>query len=61
MGTSHEDLYTFKITSCSVPLRMRNISEQFAEKIKTYLILNTFFFENLGKYMVEPDRPQMTI
>jgi hypothetical protein len=49
-------------------LRMRNVSDKFAEKIKTHILRsNTFFPENRAVYevmwknMVEPDRPQMTI
>jgi hypothetical protein len=69
-GTLKEDQYnlTFFIISHSVLLRMRNVSEKVAEKIKTHVLCPvTFFFENLAiyeimwKHFVMPDRPQMTM
>jgi len=36
-GTLHEGRYTFLIISRSFLLRMRNVSDSFAEKIKTYI------------------------
>jgi len=33
-----EDLYTCLIISSSVPLRMRNVSDKLAEKIKTHIL-----------------------
>jgi hypothetical protein len=46
---------------------MRNVSDKFAQKIKTYLRSVNFFFENravcevMWKNMVQPDRPRMTV
>jgi hypothetical protein len=47
---------------------MRNVSDEVVEKIKTHIfVLLNFFPENraiyeiMWKYIVEPDRPQMTI
>ena len=57
------------VISCSVLLRMRNVSEKFAEKIKTHILSsitfffleNVPFFEMMWKNTVERGRPQMTI
>ena len=50
-------------------LKMRNVSGKFVEKIKAHFMFNNFFPECPGlyeiiwkkKYIVELDRPQMTI
>jgi hypothetical protein len=54
--------------SCSVLLRMRNISDKFRSRNQnTHIMFNNFFFENrvvhviVWKYTVEPGRPQMTV
>jgi hypothetical protein len=39
-----EDQYTFMIKSRLIILKMRNVSENFVEKIKTYFTLRNFFF-----------------
>jgi HKD family nuclease len=69
MGTLHEDRYTIFITSRSVLLRMRNVSEIVVEKIKTHILCSiTFFFsENCAFYEImwknsaQLGRPQTTI
>jgi hypothetical protein len=68
MSTLLQDQYTFLIISCSVLLRMRNVSEKFVEKIKTLILYPiSFFFENRAVYgviwknIVERGRPKMTI
>jgi hypothetical protein len=46
-GNLYEDLYTFFITSCSVLLRMKNVSDSnFTENQSTYFTFNIFFIEN---------------
>jgi len=45
---------------------MRNVSDKFANKIKSYILCSVLFFnlavyELLRKNIVEPSRPQMTI
>ena len=53
------------IISCLVLLRMRNISDKFAEKVKTHFMFNNLFnsklYEIKWKNIVETDRPRMTI
>jgi hypothetical protein len=45
MGTLHEDLYTFVI-SCSVLLRMRNVSDESCrENQNTHFLFNNFFLK----------------
>jgi len=67
MGSFHENLYTFVIVSRRILLRMRNVSDKVAEKIKTNILtLVTFsrkscFCEITWKNMVQPERSQMTI
>jgi hypothetical protein len=57
---------TFFITSRSVFLRMRNVSDV-VEKIKTHASYSITFFENHAVYMinwknnVQPGRPQITV
>jgi hypothetical protein len=48
--TVREDDYKILIISPSILLGMRNISDNVAEKIKTHLITNNFFFfcENIS-------------
>jgi hypothetical protein len=67
-GTLHEDQYRYLVTSCSLLLRMKNVSDKVCkENINTYFMLNHFFFLKIvpfmrrWKNMVQPDRPQMTI
>ena len=46
---------------------MRNVSDKFVQKIKTHFVFNNFFFENrvvyevMWKYIVERERPRLTI
>ena len=47
--TLHKDRYTFLIISRSVLIRMRNVSDQIVEKIKTY----TFYAVNLFQKFVQ--------
>jgi hypothetical protein len=43
-GTLHEDKYMFLITSCSVLLRMKNVSDKICrENQNTHFIFNIFF------------------
>jgi len=44
MGTLHENLYTFMIVSRRV-LRMRNVSDEVVEKIKTNILCSLTFSE----------------
>jgi hypothetical protein len=45
-GTSHEDRYTFSITSRSVLLIMKHITDKsFRETQNTYFMFSCFFFE----------------
>jgi len=64
----NEDHFTFLIISCSVLLRMRNVSDiRFRENHNTHFVFNYVFFLNrvvyeiMWKNIAEPDRPQMTI
>ena len=68
--TLHEEQYTFLIISSSVLLRIKNVSDKKCrENQNTYLSSVTFFFfrksfrlrDNVEKYVVERDGPQMTI
>jgi hypothetical protein len=67
MGTLHDDVFTFIIISCFIFLTRKNISVKFVEKHKIHVLgFKTFsysplFYESMWKYMVERDRPQMTI
>ena len=69
MGTLHEDQYTFFITSRSIRLRMRGISDESCrENQNTHYMLNKFFFpkkrtlyEIMWKNTVKCGKPQMTI
>jgi hypothetical protein len=55
------------ITSLSILLRMRNISDKVVQKIKIHILCSLTVSENgtgyeiMWKNTVEPDRPQMTI
>jgi hypothetical protein len=66
--TLHEDQSAFSIISCSVLLRMGNVSDKSCtDNQKTRFMFNNFFFENHAVYeimwenIVQPGRPQMTI
>jgi hypothetical protein len=67
MATLHEDLPTFIVLSRLILVRKKNVSEKFAEKIKTHISCIKTFSENRAAYEimwkndVEPDRPQVTI
>jgi hypothetical protein len=63
----HNDQYKFFITSLSVLLIMRNVSDKSCREIQnTHLLFNDFFpkfvplWDNVAKF-VEPSRPQITI
>jgi len=62
-GTLHEDQYTFFITSLSVLLRMRNISDKLCRKIQKHIFYiqqvftkNRAVYEIMWKNSAEPDR-----
>jgi hypothetical protein len=65
--TVHEDKYSFLITSRSVLIRMRNVSEKSCrENQNTNFMLLLFFvnhavYEIKWKHIVQPDRLQMII
>jgi hypothetical protein len=44
MDILYVDQYTFLITSRSVILRMRNVSDKVVEEIKTHILGSKFFF-----------------
>jgi len=67
-GTLHKNQYTFFIMSCSVHLKMRNVSTKFVEKIQIHILCSIIFFsenhvlyDKMWKNIVEPDRSQMKI
>ena len=69
-NTLHGDQHTFLNISRSVRLRMRDVSDKLAEKIKTRILYsitspppkkNLAFYEIMWENIAEPDRPQMTI
>jgi hypothetical protein len=67
MGTLHEQQNTFLITSQSIFLRMKNVSDiRCTENQTKYFIFNNVFpkimsfIEIMLKNMLEPDKPQMT-
>jgi hypothetical protein len=57
--TLHEDLSTF-ITSRSVLLRTRNISDKGCRMVKTFSE-NLAVYDGMRKNMAEPERRQMAI
>ena len=52
-GNLHEDQYTFLIMSLSlsVLLRMRKVSLEIKEKIKTHNVYSIFFFSKIVPFM----------
>jgi hypothetical protein len=67
-GTLHKDRDTFQITSHSVLLRMRNVSDKSCrENQNTHFVFSNCFPENrtvyemMWKNIVERGRPQMAI
>jgi hypothetical protein len=67
-GTLQGDWYKFIAISRSVILKMRNISHKNCrENQNTHFVLSNFFpkilpfGDNVGKNVVQPDRPQLTI
>ena len=51
-GTLHEDQYTFFITSRSVLLRMRNVSDKrYRENQNTFYVQYFFFFSKIVPFM----------
>jgi hypothetical protein len=66
-GTLHEDQYTFLVASCSLLLRVRNVSEKCCRQNQnTHFMFSNFFkklclYEMRWKIIIEPGRPQMTI
>ena len=67
MGALHDDVFTFMIISCFIFFTRTNISVKFVEKLKIHVLgfkifsYVPLFCEITWKYMVEIDRPQMTI
>jgi hypothetical protein len=66
-GNLYEDLYTFFIISCSVLLRMKNVSDSnCTENESTYFTFNIFFIENsdlddsMWTNILQPDRLRKT-
>ena len=51
MGTIHVNQFTFIIISRSVLLRMKNISDEFVEKIKTNFTFSKCFFRQIFPFM----------
>ena len=51
MSTVYEDQCTSMMKSCSVLLRMKNISDKMVEIMKTYFMLNLFFFSKMVPFM----------
>ena len=71
-GTLHEDQYAYLIISCSVLLRMKNVSDlSCRENQNTHFMFNNFFFfslfknraiyEIMWKNVIQWGRLQMTI
>jgi hypothetical protein len=57
MDNLHDDICTFMIIPCWILLGMRNVSDEFVEKIKTYILCSIPFFpkimllrDNVEKY-----------
>jgi hypothetical protein len=50
MGNLHENLFTFMVKSRPILLRMRNVSDKVAEKIKTQILCSKLFSENRSIY-----------
>jgi hypothetical protein len=65
MGTLHEDQYASFILFRPFLLRMRNISDDFVENIRTCILDSRTFSRKscrlIWKNIVQPDRPQMKI
>ena len=53
-------MYIYDI-SCSILLRMTNVSDKNQNTHIIYTFLNRAVYEIKWKNMVDPDRPQMTI
>jgi len=53
-------MYIYDI-SCSILLRMTNVSDKNQNTHIIYTFLNRAVYEIMWKNMVDPDRPQMTI
>jgi len=52
MGTSSEDQDIIVVTSRSVLLNMRNVSDKIVENIKTHVLCSiTFFFSKIVPFM----------
>ena len=67
MGTLHEHLCNFMTTAQWILIKMRNIIDKFCrENQNTHFMFNKHFYkigaiyEIMWKYMVEPDRKQIT-
>jgi hypothetical protein len=52
MGTVHEDLCKFLIISCSILLRMRNVSDKICTKNQDTFLFNNFFSGNHAFYEI---------
>jgi len=51
MGTLHDNQQSFVITSCSVLLRMGNVSDKWCRKIKTQIPCSHIFFSKILQFM----------
>jgi hypothetical protein len=54
-GTLHKAQYAHLDVSCSLVIRIRNVSDEFVEKIKTLILRSVTFFppaENLAVYEI---------
>ena len=65
-GTLHEDQYTFLTISRSFIFRMKNVSDEVQEKIKTYFVYNPFFskisqFMRMWKNTGDGHNPHTTV
>jgi hypothetical protein len=67
MGTLHEELCTFMITSPSILVRMRNVLEKICRESQRHILCSTSFFQKsclyeiMWKNTVAPEMPQITI
>jgi len=50
MGALHADKYTFLIISCSILLKIKNVSDENVD-IKTHFMFNNFFFSKIVPFM----------
>jgi hypothetical protein len=66
-GTLHEDQYTFMVTSRSVLLRIRNVSDRRCRENQNNILrsvgclIKSAVYEIMRKNIVQRGRPQMVI